>query len=456
MKARFPASAVPSPGGARRAHRLAAPRTPLPSAADIAATRARIRGALRSPQTGTAAGLAAATLANNAIQVVFTIVFTRILGADGYGALAALIAALLVLIVTGQSIQAAAARETALGHLGDAAGIHATMSSWARHLGLATLVAAVVSILLRDPIAHVVGVPEHPWAAAAILPSGVIWTLLSLQRGVMQGLHAFKPVGGSIIAEGVGRIVWALALVAAGAGVTGAFIGTPLAFIVPSVALFVLLRRRVGAAMHGQAHRVRELVAGGWVAIGGLVLLALLQNVDLIVAKHVFDDDRAGAYAAASVAAKSVVFIAIGVGLHLLPEATRRLSVGEDPRGALLRALGVLSVVAVPSVAIFAAVPGLVLRVGFGSEFEQASGALAFLGAAMTLLAISYLTVQYLLALHEPRFLWVLGALAIAEPFVLAAGDFGLAGFAAVVLGVQALAAAAVLALALRSRALAT
>jgi O-antigen/teichoic acid export membrane protein len=425
----------------------------VPPAADIAATRARLRRALRSSQTGTAAGLAAATLANNAIQVVFTIVFTRVLGTDGYGALAALIAALLVLIVTGQSIQAAAARATAMGHLGDAGGIHATMSAWARHLALATLVAGVVSVLLREPIAHVVGVPEHPWAAAAILPTGVMWTLLSLQRGVMQGLHVFKPVGGSIIAEGAGRIVWALALVAAGAGVTGAFLGSPLAFVMASVGLAILLRRRVGAAaMHGPTHSVRELVAGGWVAIGGLVLLALLQNVDLIVAKHVFDDDSAGAYAAASVAAKSVVFVAIGVGLHLLPEATRRLAAGEEPRGAFLRALGVLAVVAVPSVAIFAAVPGLVLRVGFGAEYERASGALALLGGAMVLLAISYLTVQYLLALHEPRFLVALGALALAEPLVLTAGDFSLATFAAIVLALQVVAAATLLFLALRAR----
>ncbi len=427
----------------------------MPSAADITPTRTRLRGALLSPQTGTAAGLAAATLASNAIQVVFTIVFTRVLGTDGYGALAALIAALLVLIVTGQSVQAAAARETALGHLGDAAGIHATVRAWAWHLGLAAAALAVVSVLLRDPIAHVVGVPEHPWAAAAILPSGVIWMFLSLQRGVMQGLHSFAPVGGSLIAEGLGRIVWALILVAAGAGVTGAFLGTPLAFLVPSLGLAILLRRRIGDAVHGPAHKITELVAGGWVAIGGLVLLALLQNLDLIVAKHVFDDDRAGAYAAASVAAKSVVFVAIGIGLHLLPEATRRIAAGHEPRGALLRALGILTVVAVPSVAIFAAVPALVLRTGFGAEYEQASGALALLGAAMVLLAISYLTVQYLLALHEPRFLWALGVLAVVEPFVLATGDFGLAGFAAVVLAVQALAAVAVLAMALRARPLA-
>ena len=43
------------------------------------------------PETGKAIGLAAATMAANLVQVVFTVIFTRILGADGYGSLAALL-----------------------------------------------------------------------------------------------------------------------------------------------------------------------------------------------------------------------------------------------------------------------------------------------------------------------------------------------------------------------------
>ena len=49
-----------------------------------------------------------------------------------------------------------------------------------------------VASLLREPIAHLIGVPEHPWAAAAILPTGVLWMLLSIQRGALQGLHAYQ------------------------------------------------------------------------------------------------------------------------------------------------------------------------------------------------------------------------------------------------------------------------
>ena len=76
----------------------------------------------------------------------------------------------------------------------------------------------------------------------------------------------------------------------------------------------------------------------------GLFLLASLQNIDVIVAKHQLSSDAAGSYAAAAVAAKAVVWVAIGIGLHLLPEATRRSAAGLDPRPVLLRALAILAV----------------------------------------------------------------------------------------------------------------
>ena len=44
--------------------------------------RLRLRDAVAQSETGKAAGLAGATLANNALQLIFTVVFTRLLGAE--------------------------------------------------------------------------------------------------------------------------------------------------------------------------------------------------------------------------------------------------------------------------------------------------------------------------------------------------------------------------------------
>jgi glycosyltransferase involved in cell wall biosynthesis/O-antigen/teichoic acid export membrane protein len=420
----------------------------------IEAERPRLRDALRRSESGKAAGLAAATLVNNGIQLVFTVVFTRLLGATGYGTLAALISAFLILLVAGQSVQVAAAREAALDRLGHPETVRATLRAWTHRLLLALVVLTVVSVLAREQIAAAIGVHEAPWGAAAILPTGALWMLLSLQRGALQGLRAYGPVGASIVLEGAGRLVCALLLFAFGLGVTGAMLGTPLAFAIVALGLEVVLYRRIGPVVDtgGGVRSLRGLIGDSWVPILGLLLLAALQNIDVIVAKHRLGDDEAGSYAAAAVAAKSVVWVAIGIGLHLLPEATRRAAAGLDPRPVLLRALAILVAIAAPALLIFAAFPDLLLRLAFGPDLTLASDALIFLGLAMTLLAVAYLTVQYMVALGETRFVWVLAVIAIAEPALLSATNLSITGFAGIVFAVQCVVAVSVLALGLRAR----
>jgi O-antigen/teichoic acid export membrane protein len=154
------------------------------------------------------------------------------------------------------------------------------------------------------------------------------------------------------------------------------------------------------------------------------------------------------------VAAKAVIWVAIGIGLYLLPEATRASRTGGDPRKVLVRALGVVGAVAVPMLLVYALVPKLVLRLAFGAETEQAANALFVLGCAMTLLAIAYLGVQYMLALGRLAFLWAMGAVAVTEVALLGWTDLeSLVSFATVVLAMQAVAAGAVLGLGLASRA---
>jgi len=420
---------------------------------EAAAERAGLRASMRGSETLKAAGLAAATLASNAIALLFTVLFARLLGADGYGSLAALISTFLILAVPGSALQVVVAREVATGTLGTGSRLASTIAAWRRALLIALVVVTACSVLLREPIADLLAV-EQSWAAAATLSTGCLWLLLSIERGALQGVHAYREVGWSIVLEASGRLVSGLLLVAVGLGVTGAYLGTPVSMVVTAIVLIVIARRRIGVADPAlAAAKLRDLVAGAWPAVIGLFLVAVLQNVDVILVKRTIGGDAAGAYAAAAVAAKAVVWVAIGVGLYLLPEATRKARAGEDPRPVLLRALGVVAVVAVPMLIVYAVAPALVLRLAFGEETVPAAGALLVLGIAMTLLAAGYLCVQYMLALREIRFLFALGVAAVAEIAVLSgAGLSSIVGFATVVLALQAVAAAAVFGLGLARR----
>ena len=210
--------------------------------------RASMRANLRRSETVKAAGMAVATLGANALGIVFTIIFTRLLGVGDYGALGALISSFTILAVLGTAMQVAVARETALGHLGDPAAVGASIRRWLLRLTAVGAVLTGLSIVLRGPLADLLAVPEHGWAAAAIIPTGVLWLVLSVLRGALQGLRAYSAVGASLVLEALGRLALGLTLVLAGAGVTGAYLGTPLSMLVAAGVLAVLLRRRIGAA----------------------------------------------------------------------------------------------------------------------------------------------------------------------------------------------------------------
>jgi O-antigen/teichoic acid export membrane protein len=406
---------------------------------------------LAESDTGRAAGMAVAVLVSNTVGLVFTIVFARILGASGYGSLAALLSAWIILMVPGSALQIAVAREVSRAAAGGSGDPGEGVRRWFAHLGVVTVAVALAAIPLRDVIAAIVDVDES-WAAAAVPVTAMLWMLLGVERGAMQGFGRYRAVGVSIMGEAGARLLFALLLVGVGLDVTGAFLGSALSLIAIGAALAVPLHellppRRGGARLA----RLRDLLMQARVPVIGLTLLFTLQEVHVIVVKHQVTGDTAGSYGVAAVAAKAIIWVAVGLGLYLLPEAARRAKKGEDARPILVRTLGLIGLCAVPMMLIFALGGEPLLRVVFGDDLTEASGALPWLGLAMTLLACAYLAVQYLLALGHWRFIWILVAGVLAEIGLLAGIGADLEQVAFALFGVQLVCAAAMLTAALRA-----
>jgi len=404
---------------------------------------------LGGSDTAKAAGLAGAMVANNVIALGSVIVFSRLL--DDYGSLAALVSYFLILAVVGYAMQLATAREAVLGHLGVGAALAATIRNWTKWLLVFTAVMTVLSVLFRHPIAQAVGVKQQ-WGAALGIPAGCFYLMLCILRGFLQGLGDYRSVGISLVGEQAARLVIGGVLAAVGLGVTGAYIGTPLSFVVMMVYCAVPLRRRLGVAAPGSRPAIPlwAHVRGAWAAIAALGIIAVLQNIDIIAAKHRFSSTLASSYSATAVAAKVLIWVAMGAGFYLVPEVSRKHSAGQDGRPVLVKALGIVAVAAVPCLLIYALVPHLLIKAAFGSKRLGAVDALFILGVAFTVLAATYLAVQYMLALKRTWFLLPLSLVAIAEPILLLEASKKPVGFATVVLGVQIAGALIAFAMALR------
>lgn len=382
--------------------------------------------------SNSAIGLGVAALTGNALGLLFTIVLARLLTPDEYGALAALVAAFLVVAIAGSALQITVAREVAIEFERHDPNLNAHIESWVRTLALIVAVTIFAGVALRGEIAALVGVDgSAKWGASAVLASGAAWLLLSILRGVLQGLSHYRAVAVSIVGEAASRLVFAAVFVLAGLGVSGAFLGTAASIISVSLVLMLVIGslsteqrlRGGGAAASRSDYRLLALLARTWPALAAVSLFAVLQNSDVIMVKRIAADSVAGAYAADAVAAKVIIWIAIGLGFFVVPESAR-LGDTRDGRRVLLSVGGLVLAAGALIAVLYLLVGRRLLELAFGPGYAAEYEALPILGLAMTLLATTYLIIQFLLAVRRYVFLGVL-ALAVVVQIAALSGVGG-------------------------------
>lgn len=391
--------------------------------------------ALRSKEssgTKSAVGLSVAALGGNVLGLAFTVVLARALGPIGYGSLAALVSAFLIVAIAGSALQITVAREVSIEASRHDPTLRAHVLRWTSATLSITAVLVVLGIVFREPLASLVGVGDDPWGAAAIPATGGAWLFLSVLRGALQGLQRFQAVALSIVGEAALRLVAAATLVGVGFGVTGGFLGSALSILFTAGILLIPLLRVLGGPVELDLEPDADLqplapvdvaksdfgflalVRSTWPALVALTLIAMLQNSDVIMVKRAADETLAGAYAADAVAAKVIVWVAIGLGFYVVPEAARR-GAGPDSRRLLRRAISLIALVGGAMVAVYFVAGKQVLELAFGPEYGIESAALPLLGLAMVFLAITYLACQYFLAIRRFSFLAILAVAVVVQ-----------------------------------------
>jgi O-antigen/teichoic acid export membrane protein len=317
---------------------------------------------------------------------------------------------------------------------------------WARRVhrqGLtALLVAVVLTVALVGP--WVASLLRQPNAVGvdAVVAAGGVWVLLCVDRGLLQAHRAYRPLSFNLLVEGGTRSAAMLCLVGAGAGATGAAVGLLVAEVATAFHARALAdrawsiepsgprsgwlgsqQRRWRDAFGADAQLLaptaerRDLLADLGAAFIALAMIALLQNVDVIMVGREAPW-VSGSYAAVSVASKALVFGAIVLGGYLLPEAAIRWRQG----GHALRQLAVtLLLLAVPAgflLGMAVAAPRLLLSVVFSPRYLGAISAFLPLVLAMVFLSITVILTMYLLAVGRR---WITGLLVLGAAAATAA-----------------------------------
>lgn len=335
--------------------------------------------------TGAGAVTLGSLLANIAAYLLH-LPASRWLGPEGYGAFAALLSAQLLVAVPSLALQAVVAREHVRG----------VPDPVLRSLGArVALLVAVVAALAVVPVSLLLDTPLL--ATAAALAPGPVLCLLATEQGLLQGAERFRALGVVLALAGAGKVVPAVAVLAAGGGV-----GTALAAGAVGVAAAWIGAAGVGAAGIGAAgvlattRSARPPAGGTAMASPGvaavlsagqvqLVMMAL-TSVDLLLARALLSPEDAGRYALGAVAAKAAFWLPQAVGTVLYP----RMADPTGHRGAVRSAVGVLLGIG-GAVVLAAALAAPLVPAVVGEGYRPVTGSLwafAALGVTLSVLQV--------------------------------------------------------------------
>lgn len=385
------------------------------------------------------AGIAIAMAVTNLGTYAFQMVAARLLGPSQYGAVAGLMALLMVLSVVQLGLQATAARRIAAAPE-DVAAIEQTVltATWRAALALGAL--AVVASPLVWWLLRLDGPVPAVLLGLCVVPV----TVLGGQAGVLQGERRWLPLSLVYLAVGMPRVLLGGACLLVAANETSAMLGVLAASWLPVlIGSWALRGRRADAIVTAHDREVRRDVrremAGSSIA---LLAFVALSNLDIVVARNVLDGHQAGLYAGGLIVTKAVLFLPQFAVVILFPS----MSTAGENRGAVLRGLAFLGGLGVVCIAGAYLLSNLAVVFIGGEEYDDVESRLWLFAALGSLLAVLQLLVYAGLA---KRGRWTKYLVAAGVVALVVAGAFSdsLTALAVTVLVIDAAVVALLLAL---------
>ena len=370
------------------------------------------------PHTGALFLFVASSVAN-ALAYGYQVLMARLLRPEDYAVLTALFGILILESISSQVIQSATAKLAAHYRARDEQdALHAFVRRWAVRVGGGAAALGVIVALLSGPIAGALALP--PVSVALLGLTLFLALVFTFGLGLLQGLARFVWMGTALIAQAGARLVVGVALVLAGFGVDGAFVGATAAIAVSLAFAAVPLAPLAGAARGAVVAHELGASETRFFALSGVVLLAYaaLTNLDAVLARSLLAPDEAGAYAGAITMGKIVLFAPVAIGFLLLERTSRGHARGEDIDRPLFAALAfVLATSGLVAVAYVVA-PGVLVDIVVGSQYPRTADVVPLYGFAALSNALLSLWIAYFIGRGAMR-VGILVALAVLVELAL-------------------------------------
>jgi O-antigen/teichoic acid export membrane protein len=334
----------------------------------------------------------ASQLATASFTAILTIFLVRYLGPEDYGVFAlALGVASLVFLPSDFGISQSTARFVA-EHRGEDDRIVRVLADGLKLKLIASGVTCIALCALAGPISNAYDTPEMTWPLRGVALAVLGQSLVGFYRTAFEALGRVSLTLRLITAESAVEASASIALVLAGAGVTGAAFGRAIGYTFGAAFAFVLIARTVNrralSLRRGDAGgRIRQIAryAGALLIIDAV--FAVITQIDTLLIGAILGTTAVGIFQAP---AKLITFLHYP-GLALSAGVSPRLSRGGGgPNVAAfqngIRYLMILQAVLVVPVVVWA---GPLVDLILGADFEESADVLRALAPLIYLFGLA-------------------------------------------------------------------
>ncbi|OZC51220.1 polysaccharide biosynthesis protein [Rhodococcus sp. WWJCD1] len=275
--------------------------------------------------------MTAGSMFANVAAYLLQVLASRMLGVEGYGEFASLLAAQLVLAVPALALQSVVAREVVRGR----------SSRELRTVGYrCAAVVGVLAVALAPALSAAMDISMAATVSAVI--AAPVLVLLAAEQGLLQGRGRFGALSLVLAAAGFGKVAPAVVVLVLGGGPGSVLLATAVGI----GAVAVGARWTAGAPVSSVSETKVTVLAVLQASQVQLVLIAM-SALDLVLARTLLSSNEAGLYAVGAVASKAAFWLPQAVGVVLYPRMANPLHSAAAVRSALAVVAGLGTVLVI-------------------------------------------------------------------------------------------------------------
>ncbi len=347
----------------------------------------------------------------NISNFVFHMYATRNLKPEEYGALATLLGIIMVVSMPCMSLQMSIVKKTSIlkakNLLPGISMLFRDVSKWLLIIGIFIF---FIFFLFADIIKNFFNLNDRKlvYLLGCVL---IIYFVLPVVRGILQGLQKFFRYGFNMIADALFRLFFLIVFISIGFGVYGALATTFFSGICAYIIGFFMIINiiRLKSNNPESASYFKDILTYALPVLFSFLGFSLLGYIDLFIVKHFYPQEQAGFYAITSIIGKAFLFFPSAVVLVLFPKVSEHYELNINPKKMLYKSLFLTVVISMIGIIFCFLFPEFVLwLLTGGGKYYMIKDIVRLFGIAILPLVLLNVIINYNLAVHNYAFIFVI------------------------------------------------